>query len=80
MEPAVVSTAVAEAVADGALIVVAVEFEAVVEAPPVDLVRLLDQSQLPSPLRGTHPQSQKSPRRPKRTMKPYTRPKRRPKL
>jgi hypothetical protein len=55
-EPAVESTAVAEAVADEAPIVVAVEFEAVVEVPPVDLVRLLDQSRLPSPLRGTRPQ------------------------
>jgi cellulose biosynthesis protein BcsQ len=77
--PAVVLTAVAEAVADVVLIVVAVEFVAVVEAPPVDLVRLLDQSRLPSPLHGTRPQFQKSPRRPRKpntTTRRYTRLKR----
>lgn len=75
-EPAVVSIAVAEAVVDEALIVVAVAFAAVVEGPPLDLVRLLDQSQRPSPLHGIHPPSQKSPTRPSTTKRPRRRPNR----
>jgi hypothetical protein len=74
MVHAVVSIAVAVAVVGEALIVVAVAFVAVGEGPRVDLVRLLAQSRRPSLLHGTHLQSHRSPKRPRRTSTPCTRP------
>jgi hypothetical protein len=50
---AVALTAVAAAVVDEVPSVVAVEFAAVVEGLPVDLVLLLDQCRRPSPPHGT---------------------------